>query len=331
MKKPFRAAITGVTRYLPERRLTNADLEKIVDTSDEWITTRTGIKERRILDEGLGTSYMATRAVQQLLKQTSTEPDEVDLIIVATISPDMVYPSTACLVQNDIGAPNAWGFDLAAACAGFLYAYVTGCQFVEAGTHRKVVVVGADKMSVVIDYTDRSTCVLFGDGAGAVMLEPTEDEMGMQDFVLHVDGAGGPHLCQPGGGSLHPASHETVDKRMHFIRQDGREVFKFASKAMADSAAEVLERNGLTGEDVALLVPHQANKRIIDACAKRMKLPSDRVVINIEKYGNTTAGTIPIALSEAVEQGRVRRGDRLVFASAGGGYVWGSALLRWAY
>jgi len=241
--------------------LTNADLEKIVDTSDEWITTRTGIKERRILDEGLGTSYMATRAVQQLLKQTSTEPDEVDLI----------------------------------------------------------------------DYTDRSTCVLFGDGAGAVMLEPTEDEMGMQDFVLHVDGAGGPHLCQPGGGSLHPASHETVDKRMHFIRQDGREVFKFASKAMADSAAEVLERNGLTGEDVALLVPHQANKRIIDACAKRMKLPSDRVVINIEKYGNTTAGTIPIALSEAVEQGRVRRGDRLVFASAGGGYVWGSALLRWAY
>lgn len=331
MKKPFRAVITGVSRYLPERRLTNADLEQIVDTSDEWITIRTGIKERRILDEGLGTSYMASRAAERLLEQTGTAPEEVDLIVVGTISPDMAYPATACLVQNEIGARNAWGFDLSAACAGFLYAYVTGAQFVEAGTHRKVMVIGADKMSVIVDYTDRKTCVLFGDGAGAVMLEPSEEDLGLQDFVLRIDGAGGPFLCQPAGGSLHPASHETVEKRMHYIHQEGREVFKFASTAMADSAVEVLERNGLVGDDIALLVPHQANKRIIDACARRMKLPPDRVVINIDRYGNTTAGTIPIALSESVEAGRLRRGDRLVFASAGGGYVWGSALLRWAY
>jgi 3-oxoacyl-[acyl-carrier-protein] synthase-3 len=230
-----------------------------------------------------------------------------------------------------VGASNAWGYDLVAACAGFLYAYVAGCQFIESGTHRKVVVIGADKMSAVVDYTDRKTCVLFGDGAGAVMLEPSEEDLGLKDFVFKVDGAGGKYLCQPGGGTLHPASHETVDKKMHVIHQQGREVFKFASVAMAESAAEVLERNDLVGEDIALLVPHQATKRIIEACVRRMKLPADRVVINIERYGNTTAATIPIALSEAVEEGRLRRGDRVVFSSAGGGYVWGSALLRWAY
>ena len=331
MKKPFCASITGVSRYLPERRLTNADLEKMVDTSDEWIQTRTGIRERRILDEGLGTSYMASQALEKLLEQKGLNAKEIDLIIVATVTPDMMFPPTACLVQDNLGARNAWGFDLSAACCGFLYALVVGGQFVETGAHKKVAVIGADKMSSVVDYTDRSTCILFGDGAGAVLLEPAEDGAGIQDFILHIDGSGGKYLYQAGGGSLHPASHETVDKKMHYVYQAGREVFKFAVPGIADVSAKLLERNGLTGEDIVLFVPHQANKRIIDASIRRLKLPEDRVLINIDRYGNTSAGTIPIGLSEACEQGRLKRGDHVLLASAGAGYTWGGALLTWAY
>jgi 3-oxoacyl-[acyl-carrier-protein] synthase-3 len=329
--KPFAASITGVARYLPEGRLTNADLEKMVDTSDEWIRTRTGIRERRILGDGKGTSYMASRAVQKLLEEKDVDPASIDLIIVATVTPDMVYPATACLVQNEVGATKAWGFDLSAACAGFLFALVTGGQFIVSGAHKRVVVVGADKMSAVVDYEDRNTCILFGDGAGAVLLEPNEEGYGILDFVTQVDGAGGEYLYQPGGGSLHPATHETVDKKMHYVHQDGARVLKFATTCMAAASAEVLKRNGLTGDDVALLVPHQANKRIIDATVRRMKLPQDRVIINIDKYANTTCGTIPIALSEAAEEGRITRGDNVVLATAGGGFAWGSALVRWAY
>jgi len=331
MKKLFTSAITGVAHYLPEKRLTNADLEKMVDTTDEWIQSRTGIRERRILDKDLGTSFLGARALENLLEQKGLDANEIDLIVVATISPDMMYPSTACLIQNEVGAQNAWGFDLSAACAGFVYALVVGSQFVESGAHKKVVVIGADKMSTVVNYSDRETCILFGDGGGAVLLEPVEDNTGLKDFVLHIDGSGGEKLCQPGGGSLHPASHETVDKKMHFIYQEGREVFKFASTCMAEAAADLLERNGLTGDQINLLVPHQANRRIIEATARRMKLPIDRVMINIDKYGNTTAATIPIALSEAVEQKRIHRGDNVVLATAGGGYAWGSALLKWTY
>ena len=331
MAKRLSASITGVSRYLPERRLTNADLEKMVDTSDEWIQTRTGIRERRILDEGLGTSFMAIKALEDLLKRKDIPAEEIDLIIVATVTPDMMYPSTACLVQDAVGAKNAWGFDLLAACCGFLFALVVGGQFVETGAHKKVVVIGADKMSCITDYTDRSTCVLFGDAAGVVLLEPSEDGVGIVDSILRVDGSGAPFLYQLGGGSLHPASHETVDKKMHFVRQEGREVFKFASASMAEVSAQVIERNGLKGEDIALFDPHQANKRIIDASARRMKIPADRVLINIDRYANTTCATIPMGLSEAAEEGRLKRGDYVVLASAGAGYTWGSSLIKWAY
>jgi 3-oxoacyl-[acyl-carrier-protein] synthase-3 len=305
--------------------------KKMVDTSDEWIQTRTGIRERRILGKGLGTSYMAAQALESLLEQKGLNAKDIDLIIVATITPDMMYPATACLVQDSVGAKNAWGFDLSAACSGFLYALVVGSQFVETGAHKRVVVIGADKMSAVVDYTDRETCVLFGDGAGAVLLEPAEDGSGIQDFIFHIDGSGGKHLCQPGGGSLHPASHETVDKKMHYIYQEGREVFKFAVPSLVGVSVKLLERNGLTGEDIALFVPHQANKRIIDASVNRLKLPADRVLINIDRYANTTSGTIPIGLSEAVEQGRIKPRDNILLASVGGGYTWGSVLLKWAY
>jgi 3-oxoacyl-[acyl-carrier-protein] synthase-3 len=331
MNKPFTAAITEVGHYVPDRRLTNADLEKMVDTSDEWIISRTGIKERRILDEELGTSYMAVEALKSILHKKGLDAKELDLIIVATITPDMVFPATACLVQKEIGAKNAWAFDLSAACSGFLYALIVGAQFVETGAHKRVAVIGADKMSSITDYTNRDTCILFGDGAGAVLLEPGESRIGIQDFILNADGGGVEHLRQPGGGSLHPASHETIDQKMHYIYQEGREVFKFAVASMAAVSAQILERNGLVGEDIALFVPHQANKRIIDACVKRTDLPPDRVVINIDRYANTSAGTIPIGLSEAVEQGRVKRGDNVLLASAGAGYTWGSALITWAY
>jgi len=331
MNKPFSATITGVGHYVPERRLTNADLEKMVDTSDEWITSRTGIKERRILDDGLGTSFMAVKALESILHQKGLDAKDLDLIIVATITPDMVFPAAACLVQKEVGASNAWAFDLSAACSGFLYALTVGAQFIETGAHKRVAVIGADKMSSIMDYTDRETCILFGDGAGAVLLEPGEPGFGLRDFILNSDGGGVEHLRQPGGGSLHPASQETIDQKMHYIHQDGREVFKFAVPSMAEVSAQVIERNGLVGEDIALFVPHQANKRIIDACVKRTDLPKDRVVINIDRYANTSAGTIPIGLSEAVGQGRVSRGDNVLLASAGAGYTWGSALITWAY
>ena len=328
----WRAAITAVGKYLPERRLTNADLEKMVDTSDEWIRSRTGISERRILGEGLGSAHMAVHAAQQALAQRGVAPEEIDLIIVSTVTPDMMFPATACLVQDAIGAKRAWGFDLSAACCGFLYAFAVGAKFVETGAHRKVLVIGSDKMSSIIDYTDRATCVLFGDGAGAVLLEPTDDPaMGLQDFLFQVDGSGGKHLHMPGGGSLSPPTHETVDQKMHFVRQDGRAVFKFAVPSMAEVSAEILRRNRLTGEDLALFVPHQANARIIEAAAGRLGIGGDKVVLNIDRYGNTTCGTIPIGLTEAVEEGRLKKGDLVVLASAGAGFTWGSALLRWAF
>jgi len=328
---PLTATISGVGHYVPEQKLTNADLEKMVDTSDEWITSRTGIKERRILDEGLGTSFMALKSLEAILHNKGLDARDIDLLIVATITPDMVFPSTACLVQDQIGATNAWAFDLAAACSGFLYALMVGGQFVETGAHKRVVVIGADKMSSITDYTDRDTCVLFGDGAGAVLLEPGELGLGLKDFILYSDGSGVKHLRQPAGGSLLPASRETVEKKMHYIYQDGREVFKFAVPKMAEVSAQILERNGLVGKDIALFVPHQANKRIIDACVKRTDIPEDRVVVNIDRYANTSAATIPIGLSEAAEQGRLNRGDNVLLASAGAGYTWGSTLLTWAY
>ena len=332
MPSPLRAAITSVAHYVPEDRLTNDDLAKLVDTDDEWIMSHVGIRERRILkDKNLATSYMCARAAERILAQRGITPGEIDLIIVATITPDMIYPATACLVQDKIGASNAWGFDLSAACAGFVYAMTVGAQFVQTGTHKKVLVIGGDKMSACVDYTDRNTCILFGDGAGAILLEPTEDDHCIQDFIFHVDGSGGEHLCQPGGGSLHPASHETVDKKMHYVQQNGRAVMKFASTNMADVSARIIERNGLTAEDIKLLVPHQANRRIIAAAARRMKLPEEKILINIDRYGNTTDATVPIALWEAVETGRIARGDFIVMATAGGGYAWGSALIKWAY
>ncbi len=331
MKKPFTAAVTGVGHYVPEHRLTNADLEKMVDTSDEWITSRTGIKERRILSEGLGTSFMAVKSLESILHTKGLDARDIDLIIVATITPDMLFPATACLVQNAIGATKAWAFDLSAACSGFLYALVVGAQFIETGAHKRVVVIGADKMSSITDYANREICVLFGDGAGAVLLEPGEPGLGLKDFILSCDGSGVAYLRQPAGGSLHPASHETVDRKMHYVYQDGREVFKFAVPKMAEVSAQILERNGLVGKDIALFVPHQANQRIIDACVKRTDLPKDRVVLNIDRYANTSAATIPIGLSEAAEQGRIHRGDHVLLASAGAGYTWGSALLTWAY
>ncbi|MFQ6094491.1 MAG: beta-ketoacyl-ACP synthase III [bacterium] len=332
MSKKFNAVITGVDKYLPEKRLTNFDLEKMVDTSDEWIRTRTGISERRILEEDRPTSDMAAKAVEKLLDSRGVHPEEIELIIVGTVTPDMMFPSTACVVQDKIEAKNAWGFDLSAGCCGFLYSLAAGAQFVETGAHRKVVVVGADKMSSIIDYTDRATCVLFGDGAGAVLLEPTEDpHYGILDCAFHMDGSGGRHLYMPGGGSLNPPSHETVDKKMHYVHQNGRAVFKFAVAGMAEVSREILRRNGFTGDDIALFVPHQANRRIIEASASRTGIDESRVMVNIDKYANTTAGTIPICLSEACDKRRLKKDDLVVLSSFGAGFTWGSVLLRWAY
>ena len=327
--KKYSAIITAVERFLPEKVLDNFDLEKIVATSNEWILERTGIRERRILEDE-PTSFMAVEGARKILERRQLDPAEIDLIIVATITPDMFFPSTACLVQHRIGATNAWGYDLAAACSGFVYAVVAGAQFIENGAHRKVLVIGADKMSAIIDYTDRNTCILFGDGAGGVLLERSDDpEAGLVDFEFHADGSGAECLNMKGGGSLHPASHETVDQRLHYVYQEGRSVFKFAVARMTEVSASLLERNGLTGEDLKLFVPHQANLRIIGAAAQRMKLPPEKVMINIEKYANTTAGTIPIALSEGCDQGRLEEGDLMMMAGVGGGYTWGSALFRW--
>ncbi len=325
-----RSAITAVGHYVPEKVLSNADLEKMVDTSDEWIRTRTGIYERRILENG-AVSDMAVKAIDSMLKNRGIGPEEIDLIVVATITPDMFFPSTACIIQEKIGAKKAWGFDLSAACSGFLYALVVGSQFVETGAYKKVVVVGSDKMSIITDYTDRNTCILFGDASAAVLLEPSEDDSaGILDHILYSDGSGGKVIYMKGGGSLHPPTHETVDKKMHYLYQDGKAVFKVAVIGMAEVSAEILERNHLTGKDVDWLVPHQANLRIIDACAERMGLEKSKVMVNIERYGNTTAATIPLCLSEWWQAGKLRKGQTIVLASFGAGFTWGSILVKWS-
>jgi 3-oxoacyl-[acyl-carrier-protein] synthase-3 len=325
----LRAAITGVHGYVPEYILTNEELEKIVDTNDEWITTRTGIKERRILKgPNQGTSVMATEAVRGLLEKTGTSPKDIDLVICATVTPDYLFPSTANLICSNLGIPSICSFDLLAACSGFIYALATGSQFIESGRFKKVIVIGADKMSSIIDYEDRTTCVLFGDGAGAVLLEPSTEDVGLVDFVLHSDGSGGDYLMMKGGGSVHPASHESVDNKLHYIKQEGPQVFKFAVTNMADAAANIMERNNLSGDDVDWLVPHQANKRIIDATAKRMGIGEEKVMLNIQKYGNTTAATIPLCLFDY--QNQLKKGDNLVLAAFGGGFTWGSMYIKWA-
>jgi len=330
-KNKFRSAvITGVGMYVPEKVLDNKQLERMVDTNDEWIRTRTGIKERRILEEG-GTSVLATKAVEDLLANTNTSPLDIDVIIVATVTPDMFFPSTAALVQDNIGAKNAWGYDLSAACSGFLFALQTGTSFVETGSYKKVIVVGADKMSSIVDYTDRNTCILFGDGASAVLLEPSEDlSIGVQDSILKMDGSGKEALFMKAGGSLNPSSHATIDRKEHYVYQDGKAVYKVAVKGMADVSAEIMEKNQLKGEDIAYLVPHQANLRIIDATAKRMGIEPEKVTINIEKYGNTTAATIPLCLTEYYRDGKFKKGDNLILSAFGGGYTWGAIHLVWS-
>ena len=324
------AAITGINGYVPDYVLTNKELESMVDTNDEWITTRTGIKERRILKgEGKGTSDLGVEAIKGLLKKTNTDVAEIDMIICATATPDMLFPSTACIIADKIGAVNAFGYDLMAACSGFLYSLATASKFIESGTHKKIIVVGADKMSSIIDYQDRATCIIFGDGAGAVLVEPTTDSLGIQDSILKSDGSGRDSLYLKAGGSVNPASHKTVDAREHFAYQDGQTVFKSAVKNMADVSAEIMERNHLSGDDVAWLVPHQANKRIIDATARRMGVGDEKVMLNIEKYGNTTNGTIPLCLWEW--EGQLKKGDNIILAAFGGGFTWGSIYLKWAY
>ncbi len=325
-----RATITAIGHYAPEKVLSNADLEKMVDTSDEWIRTRTGIRERRILENG-GSSDMAVKAIEHLLARRKISASEIEVIIVATVTPDMFFPATACIIQQKIGATKAWGFDLSAACSGFLFALTTGAKLVESGAHSKVLVVGTDKMSSITDYTDRNNCILFGDAAGVVLLEPSnEDGFGIIDHKFYVDGAGGRYLCMTGGGSLNPPSHETVDKKMHYIYQDGKNVFKLAVKGMADVSAEIMERNGLKGEDVAWLVPHQANLRIIDATAERMGIRREQVMINSDKYRNTTAATIPLCMSEWWECGKLKRGQNIVLAAFGAGYTWGATYIKWS-
>ena len=332
MSKLQRVKISALGTYVPPRILSNDDLAKMVDTSDEWIMSRVGIKERHLADKGVGTSDLAAEAARRALAQRGIGPSDLDAIIVATVTPDMMFPATACLVQHKIGAPNCWGFDLSAGCSQFVYALQVGAQFVATGAHKKVMVIGADVMSSIIDYTDRATCVLFGDGAGAVILEAAEDgEPGLIDFMHEVDGSGGVALYMPGGGSLNPPSHETVDKKMHYVHQDGQAVFKFAVRKMAESCVEILKRNNLTGNDIDLMIPHQANLRIIQASADRLKLPKEKVVINIDRYGNTTGGTIPLAMQSAIEDGRLKKGNLVLLAAVGAGFTVGATLLRWAF
>lgn len=324
------AAITAVNGYVPEYVLTNSELETMVDTNDEWIVSRTGIKERRILKgEGMATSDLAVPAVKGLLEKRGISAEEIELIIFCTSTPDMLFPASANLLADKVGAINAWGYDLQAACSGFLFGLTTGAQFIESGKHKKVLVVGADKMSSVVNYEDRNTCILFGDGCGVVLLEPNEEGNGLQDSILKTDGSGGQYLNIRGGGSLHPASHATIDAGLHYAYQEGRTVFKFAVTNMANVAAEIMERNNLTANDVAWLVPHQANKRIIDATAERAGLPEEKVMVNIHKYGNTTSATIPMCLWEWENQ--LKKGDNLILAAFGGGFTWGSVYLKWAY
>lgn len=326
----IRAAITGVHGYVPDYVLTNKELETMVDTNDEWIQSRTGIKERRILKgDNMGTSVLGTEALKGLLEKTGTDPKDIDLIICATVTPDMPFPATANIIADNVGAINSFGYDLSAACSGFLFALATGAQFIASGTHKKVIVIGADKMSSIIDYTDRTTCIIFGDGGGAVLLEPTTEDVGVMDSILKHDGSGAPFLHMKAGGSRKPATIETVTNREHFAYQEGSTVFKFAVTNMADVAAEVMERNHLKGDDIAWLVPHQANKRIIDATARRMGINDDRVMLNIDRYGNTTAGTLPLCLWDYENQ--LKKGDNVILAAFGGGFTWGATWIKWAY
>jgi 3-oxoacyl-[acyl-carrier-protein] synthase-3 len=325
-----RAKIGALGTYVPPDVITNQDLEKLVDTNDQWIRERTGIRERHVLAKGLGVSDMCAEAARRCLAARGIEPGEVEVIIVGTVTPDMMFPATACLVQDKIGAKGAWGFDVSAGCSGFLFALQAGVKLVESGAHKKVLVIGADANTRMTDYTDRATCVLFGDGAGAVLIEPAEEgEIGFIDYVHEIDGSGAAALCLKGGGSLNPASHETVDKKMHYIYQDGPAVYKFAVRKMAEAAAKVLERNGVAGSELGCFIPHQANKRIIAAAADRLGMDPERVIINIEKYGNTSSGTIPLAMETAIEEGKLKKGDLVLLAAVGGGFTVGAALLRW--
>jgi 3-oxoacyl-[acyl-carrier-protein] synthase III len=327
-----RAAITAVGRYVPPTVVTNHDLSKKVDTNHEWIVERTGIEQRHVVEPGVATSELATKAAADLLEKRGIEADEIDMIIVVTVTPDMMFPATACLVQDKLRAKKAWGFDLSAACSGFLYGLTVGAQFVATGAHEKVLVIGADVMTSILNPEDRSTLVLFGDGAGAVLLEPSDDEeIGILDFTHEVDGSGGQFLYMPGGGSLHPASFETVERKMHYVHQQGQSVFKFAVRKMSELSEVVLKRNGLTGDSLDLFISHQANARIIDATGQKLGLPAEKIVKNIHKYANTTAATIPLAMADALEQGRLKRGDSLLLAAVGAGFTSGSVLLRWAY
>ena len=332
MSQLLRAKISALGTYVPPRVLTNADLEKMVETSDEWILQRTGIRERHIVDKGVATSDLGAAAAKRALAALRMDPSEIEAIVVGTVTPDMLFPSTACLIQHKLGAKGAWGFDLSAACSAFVYALQTGSQFIATGAHKKVLVVGSDVMSSIIDYTDRATCILFGDGAGAVVLEPaTSDSEGIIDFIHEVDGSGGCSLYMPGGGSLNPSTHETVDQKMHFVHQDGQAVFKYAVRKMAELCEKLLERNGFKGKDIDVFVPHQANLRIINATGERLGLHPDATIINIDRYGNTTAATIPLAMQTAIDQGKLSKGSLVLLASVGAGFTSGATLLRWAY
>jgi 3-oxoacyl-[acyl-carrier-protein] synthase-3 len=332
MSRRSAAKITGVAGYVPPRVLTNADLEKMVDTTNDWIMERVGIRERHLAEKGVGASDLAVEAVKKLQAAHPFNLQEVDLIVVGTVTPDMMYPSTACLVQNKLGIENTWGFDVSAGCSGFLYALNTGVKFVESGQYKKVLVIGSDVNSSMTDYTDRAVCIIFGDGAGAVMVEPANDgEQGVIDHVAQVEGAGGQFLYMPGGGSLHPASHQTVDQKMHYIHQDGKNVFKYAVKKMAEMTERILQKNGLIGKDVDCFIAHQANRRIITATAERLGMPLEKVIINIESFGNTTAGTIPLAMQTALEEKKLKKGDLVLLAAVGAGFTSGATLLRWAY
>jgi len=327
-----RVKISALGTYVPPRVLTNADLEKMVDTTNEWIMSRVGIRERHIADKGVAASDLAVEAVKNLVASHPMDLQEVDLIVVGTVTPDMMYPSTACLVQHKLGIANTWGFDVSAGCSGFLYAFNTGVKFVESGRYKKVLVIGSDVNSSMTDYTDRAVCIIFGDGAGAVLLEPAEDgDAGVIDHVAQIEGAGGQFLYMPGGGSLNPATHETVDQKMHYIHQDGKNVFKYAVKKMAEMTERILARNNLTGKDVDCFIAHQANLRIITATAERLGMPMEKVIVNIDRYGNTTAGTIPLAIQTALEEGKLKKGDLVLLAAVGAGFTSGATLLRWAY
>ena len=332
MNKPIRAKISALGTYVPPRLLTNADLERMVDTNNEWIMTRVGIRERHIAEKGVASSDLAVEASRKALAQRGMEPTQIEAIVLGTVTPDMFFPSTACVVQDKLGAKGAWGFDLSAACSAFLYSLQVGAQFIASGAHKRVLAIGADVMSSIIDYTDRATCVIFGDGAGAAILEPAEsDSEGLIDFIHEVDGSGGQFLYMPGGGSLHPTSKETIAKKMHFVHQDGQQVFKFAVRKQTELCLRLLDRNGLKGSDIDVFIPHQANLRIINATAERLGLRPESVIINIERYGNTTAGTIPLAMGTAIEEGKLKKGSLVLLASVGAGFTIGATLMRWAY